>query len=203
MLVSPRRRHIVTLLISASVLFSGCATQQQRDLPELGAWENRRAILADIDQWEFAGRIAVSAGDEGFNGKVWWRQNGIVFRARISGPLGVGTVFINGHGGELSVTDQDGVVTELDDAETELRTMYGWTIPVGSLRFWALGIPAPGLPAVETIDADGRLAALMQGGWDVVIDRYASGGGQPMPRRLNAVSDDVRVRLVIDNWTFL
>ncbi|MGI9263364.1 MAG: lipoprotein insertase outer membrane protein LolB, partial [Gammaproteobacteria bacterium] len=71
-------------------------------------WESRKAVLTEMDEWEFAGRIGVSAGAEGFNGKIWWRQDGTVFRARISGPLGVGTVFINGDGPELTMTDGDG-----------------------------------------------------------------------------------------------
>ena len=70
--------------------------------------------------YEFSGRIGVRAGDDGFNGKIWWRQDGIVYRARISGPIGIGTVFVNGDGGEVMLTDKDGEVTELDDAERDL-----------------------------------------------------------------------------------
>ena len=155
-----------------------------------------------MDEFEFAGRIGVQAGDEGFNGQLWWRQDGVVFRARISGPLGAGTVFINGDGGEITVTGRDGVVTELHDAEAELRQMYGWTIPVTSLRFWALGIPDPASPAETEFGDDGRLAKLHQRNWQVDITQYREGGGQLLPRRLTAVNNDVKVRLVIDNWVF-
>jgi len=185
--------------IGLSALLAGCAARSSLELPELTDWESRREVL---DEWEFAGRIGVSAGTEGFNGQLWWRQDGTVFRARIGGPLGVGTVFINGDGRELTVTDSDGVVTELNDAEIELRQMYGWTIPVTSLRFWALGIPDPAGPAVTEFDADGRLTRLSQLNWQVDITQYREGGGQLMPRRLAAVNDDVKVRLVIDKWVF-
>jgi outer membrane lipoprotein LolB len=190
------------LLPLVVALISACAAPGGIRLPELGDWESRQAILAGVDEWEFAGRIGVSAGDEGFNGQLRWRQDGIVYRARISGPLGVGTVFINGDGGELTVTDNDGYVTELQDAEAELRQMYGWTIPVTSLRFWALGIPDPGIPAETEFGDDGQLARLHQSNWQVDFTQYREGGGQLLPRRLNAVNDDVKVRLVIDNWVF-
>lgn len=180
----------------------GCATTRSVDLPEMPDWESRQAILTEMDEWEFAGRIGVSAGTEGFNGKIWWRQDGTVFRARISGPLGVGTVFINGDGPELAMTDKDGVVTELEDAEVDLRVRYGWTIPVTSLRYWALGVPAPGTQAEMTFEDPGELVQLRQGGWQVDIREYREGAGQSMPRRVFAVSGDVKVRLVIDDWTF-
>ncbi len=189
-------------LLTLVALLSGCVTPRSIELPDLPDWQTRKDLLVGVDEWEFAGRIGVSAGDEGFNGQLWWRQDGIVFRARISGPLGVGTVFINGDRHELTVTDRDGTVTELVDAEVELRQMYGWTIPVTSLRFWALGIPDPASPADAEFSADGQLSKLRQQNWQVDFTQYREGGGQLMPRRLTAVSDDVKVRLVIDKWTF-
>jgi len=196
-----RRAGALLLLVAAGVL-SACATRRGVELPVLEDWETRKAVLAEADEWEFAGRIGVRAADEGFNGKLWWRQDRLAFRARVSGPLGVGTIFINGDRGELTLTDRDGVVTELDDAEAELRQLYGWTIPVTSLRFWALGIPDPTEPAEVRLDADGLLQGLEQRGWDVTIDQYMQGGGQNMPRRLTAIDEDIRVRLIIDSWTF-
>jgi outer membrane lipoprotein LolB len=184
------------------MLTSACVGPASLELPDMPDWESRQAVLADVDRWEFAGRIGVSAGDEGFNGQLRWRQDGVVFRARINGPLGVGTMFINGDHRELTLTDRNGVVTELEDAELELRQMYGWTIPVTSLRFWALGIPDPANAAETEFGDDGRLAKLHQRGWQVDFMQYSEGGGQMLPRRLGAVNDDVKVRLVIDNWVF-
>ncbi len=191
---------LVPLFLTA--LISACVTPKSLELPELSDWENRQDVLVGVDEWEFAGRIGVSAGDEGFNGQLRWRQDGVVFRARINGPLGVGTVFINGDRRKISVTDRNGVVTELHDTEVELRQMYGWTIPVTSLRFWALGIPDPASPAETEFGEDGQLSKLRQQDWEVDITQYGKGGGQLMPRRLTAVNDDVKVRLVIDNWIF-
>ncbi len=88
------------------------------------------------------------------------------------------------------------------DAELELRQRYGWTIPVASLRYWALGIPDPATPAETVLNADGQLASLRQRDWRVAVSRYRDGGGQPMPGRLSAENADTRVRLVIDRWVF-
>lgn len=181
---------------------AGCAASGGRTLPDLSDWETRKVVLGDADEWEFAGRIGVSAGDDGFNGKLWWRQDGVVYRARLSGPLGMGTIFLNGDNNELTLTDRDGMVTELVDAEVELRERYGWTIPVSSLRYWALGIPDPGSPASAGFDESGRLNSLEQQNWRVSIPQYTDGGGQSMPRRVIAENSDMKVRLIIDSWTF-
>lgn len=196
-----RCRRLATGILLA-VIPAGCTTTGGILLPDLGQWETRKAILEQTDEWDFSGRIGVRAGDEGFNGKIWWRQDGIVYRARLGGPIGVGTVFVNGDGREATLMDRGGAVTELDDAEVDLKTRYGWTIPVSSLRFWALGIPDPSLPSSVEFNEVGQMSNLQQGRWAVTIGQYADGGGQAMPRRLTAVSGDIRVRLVIDEWVF-
>lgn len=182
---------------------AGCATTRDAvDLPALGSWQARNEILGQVEAWEFKGRIAVKSGEEGFNARFNWAQQGDSFRATVSGPLGIGTVRVNGDGRAVTLTDNDGLETRLDDAEAELRGRYGWTIPVESLRYWALGIPDPTTPGLTELDDQDRLRRLEQGGWSVAISRYADGGGQLMPRILTATNADTRVRMVIDRWLF-
>lgn len=190
------------LLVLAAILLQGCASSRGLQLPELSDLDTRKSVLESIDRWEFSGRIGVSAGDEGFNGKIRWYQDGDDFRATVSGPLGVGTVRIESHGRRITLTDKKGEVTELQDAEIDLRLRYGWTIPVSSLRFWVLGIPDPSIPAVISAGDDGLITEMDQGNWHVAIGQYREGGGQQMPRRLSAQNADAKVRLVIDNWIF-
>ena len=191
-------------LLSALLVLAGCAaTPASVDLPPLDSWDARNEVLGSIRDWEFKGRIAVKAGDDGFNGKFNWAQAGDAFNATVGGPLGMGTVRIQGDGNSVVLTDKDGVETVLEDAEVELRWRYGWTIPVASLRYWALGIPDPRLPAVTELDEIGRLTRLEQSEWVVQISRYRDGGGQQMPRILSATNPDTRVRMVIDRWLFL
>ena len=190
-------------LIAVLMLAAGCAaTRQAYDLSDIGDWDARVAVLGDIREWQFKGRIAVKAGDEGFNGRLSWEQDEEAYRATVSGPLGMGTVRITGDGRSVVLTDKDGVANEIDDVELELRYRYGWSIPVDSLRYWALGIPDPAQSAVTEFDDEGLLRRLEQGGWNVDISRYSEGGGQLMPRILSASNSDTRVRVVIDRWFF-
>ena len=200
--LSLRSWHVPAVL-AGLLLTAGCATLPQgKDLPPLEDWETRQQVLGGLRDWSFKGRVAVKSGDEGFNGKINWTQQDARLTATVSGPLGVGTVRIEGDGSALVLTDKDGSRTELEDAELDLRYRYGWTIPVTSLRYWALGIPDPSVPAETRFDDRGQLVSLRQGGWNVDISRYRDGGGQPMPAILTASNPDTRVRMVIDSWLF-
>jgi outer membrane lipoprotein LolB len=190
------------LLLLTVLLLHACAARRGLELPDLPDWDTRRVVLEAQDQWEFAGRIGASAGDDGFNGKLRWRQSSDDFSATVSGPLGAGAVRIEGNGDNVTLIDKQGETAELTDAEWDLRNRYGWTIPVNSLRYWALGIPDPSLPTVTHFGDDGLVDEMQQGGWLVTIAEYRDGGGQPMPRRISAVNADAKVRLVIDKWTF-
>lgn len=190
------------LVLSVLVLGACATTRQGIDLPDLDSWETRTEVLGHLEDWQFKGRIAVKSGDEGFNGKMNWSQQGEAFDATVGGPLGMGTVRIEGDGRTVALTDRDGEKTVLPDAERDLRMRFGWTIPVTSLRYWALGIPDPDMPATTEFDADGRLVRLEQSTWTVRISGYREGGGQSMPRILTATNPDTRVRMVIDHWIF-
>lgn len=196
---APARRLPFPLLL---LVLAGCAAERGLELPEMESWEVRRQALAELGEWEFRGRVGVRTADDGFNGNLRYWQNGDVYLASISGPFGAGSVKIQGHGGAISITDGDGEMTEMHDAEAVLWRRYGWTIPVTSLRYWALGIPDPSLPAVTGVHEEGLLRRLEQGTWEVTIDEYREAGGQLMPRRMTANQRDTRVRIVIDNWTF-
>ncbi len=185
------------------LVLAGCAaTPEHVDLPPIDGWGARNEVLGSVQDWQFKGRIAVKAGDEGFNAKFNWTQEGQSFSATVGGPLGMGTVRIEGDGRSVVLTDKDGESTVLEDAEAELYWRYGWTIPIASMRYWALGIPDPGTKALTELDDDGRLTRLEQRGWVVEISKYREGGGQQMPRILSATNPETRVRMVIDRWLF-
>lgn len=195
-------RPLVAAAAVVSLLVAGCASRPVVQLPDLETWDARTRVLANYDNWEFSARIGVKTSDDGFNGKLRWMQEGDAFRATVGGPLGIGTVRIEGDGQSVVLTDKEGNRTQLRDVEADLQYRYGWTIPVRSLRYWALGIPDPDAPAETEFNDEGQLSNLAQRDWIVAITRYRDGGGQLMPNRLTASNSGTRVRIVIDDWLF-
>ena len=86
------------------------------------------------------------------------------------------------------------------DADVLLREATGWPIPVQAMAWWVRGLASP--DAVLEFGADGRPRRLHAQGWTVDYQEWlpASGPWPEMPRRLQAVRGDARVRLVVDGW---
>ena len=197
-----RYRRRTQALVGAALLVSGCAGPAAVSLPDISPWDARREFLGNLDTWAFNGRIAVRAEDDGFNGKLRYHRADGNFDATVSGPLGIGTVRLEGSDGVLSFTDKDGLTTEFTEPETELKYRFGWDVPLESLRYWALGIPDPARPAETVLNDAGQLASMAQGGWDIEVKRYRETGGEYMPQRLTVTKPGAKLTLVIDRWDF-
>jgi outer membrane lipoprotein LolB len=193
-------RHHCGLILA--LLLSGCATYPVSELPKMDDWDARNRVLAGIAEWEFRGRIGVTSSDDGFNGKLRWQQSVDNFTASVSGPIGFGSVRVAGNSAWVQLTSNDGITSLLTNPEQDLLERYGWTLPVQSLRYWALGIPDPASPATTVFAPDGLLANLEQGGWQVHYNEYQEVAGQAMPKRLSATANDVKVVVIVQNWLF-
>jgi len=190
---------------AAIALLCGCASLPDGtvyELPPMPNWNTRLDVLSDADDWYLGGRIGVRTADDGFNARFRHRQRAERFESTLAGPLGIGTIRLDGSRRRITLFDKDGQRLRLDDAERDLERLYGWTIPVDSLKYWALGIPDPSIAADITFDDDGRLASVSQRGWQVKVDRYRRFAGEWMPARITAESASTRVRLVVDDWAF-
>ncbi len=188
----PRSVLIVVGLLF--LLLTGCAQSPPR--PTTGwappAWT----------AWELQGRMAVRAGEEGWHANLTWRQNGANYQADLSGPLGQGALRLRGSASGVMLERADGVRDLSKDANALLARHTGWNLPVSGLRYWVLGLEAPGSEAHWERDANGRPQQLLQDGWDI---RYTEFQEQPgvgsLPRRIEMSREGLHARLLIDTWT--
>jgi len=205
---------IVALL---ALLLSACAGRVVREAPppgaaataaDIAAQDAREASLGGITEWGFSGRLAISNGSDGGSGRIEWQQ------ARGDGERGVSTVTLSApvtrQGWRLTVYEGAGATLEGlkggtrtgVDAVALLREATGWDIPVPALAYWVRGLRVPGA-AVDDMrfDAGSRLLRLRQGGWTIDY-QWADpvAGDPPMPRRIDAVRGQAKVKLVFDQW---
>ena len=89
------------------------------------------------------------------------------------------------------------------DALRQLQDRLGFDPPLRQMRFWLLGVPAPGEPFELQRDAQDRAKQMQQDGWTIEIDRYLPAKGDLLPAHLTLTHDDVRVRIVVDQWNLL
>ncbi len=199
---SHRRLLMQTLSVAAVLivaLLAGCKTLPPA-VPESAPWDVRKAALQARDQFDLKGRIAVAVAQEGFNAKLRWQQRGSQSELALDGPLGVGGVQITSDGNSLKVINSRGEVLDSQAAKQEIESKLGFQPPIASLRYWVLGVPDPATPAEETLDDSKRLATLKQDGWQIDYTAYADVRGESLPLKATLTREDVRVRLVVDDW---
>ena len=190
-------------LIVVLLLVSAC-TPMQSVVSDVD-WDARRQDLLARDAWNFRGRIALKdAQGEGGLASLRWEQAGEVSHLRLAGPFGAGAYTIDMAPGRVSITDASGE-RSLDylgtkAAENFMAKQLGWYFPIASLRFWLLGLSAPGAPAAKQLDTTGRLVSLFQHGWQVHYERYAEFDAVLLPVKLVVESPQVRGRIVVSKW---
>jgi outer membrane lipoprotein LolB len=182
--------------IVALALFAGCAVQPKRT-------PGAPIALEQLERWQARGRIGVSGPDGGGSGSFDWQQRADAADVQIRGPVGIGSVRLHVQGDAANPTLQlqtgDGATLESDAAWSELETRLGVSLPAGNLRYWLLGLAAPGAHEWHPANAAGEVT-LEQQGWRIDYQRYSDAPGANVPVRLRATSGDARVRIVIDRW---
>ena len=73
-------------------------------------------------------------------------------------------------------------------------------LPLAELRWWLLGIPAPGEASVNQDAGSGEIRDFTQNGWRVSINSRAAGLGFALPQRLTAEREGARLKLLVENW---
>ncbi|WP_235936800.1 lipoprotein insertase outer membrane protein LolB [Steroidobacter agaridevorans] len=184
-------------LAAVFLLAAGCATTPKAPGTAIPA------DLKDLDRWQARGRLGVSGPDNGGSGSFEWRQRGDVSNVDIRGPVGIGGVHLelSGTGGNpnLILETSDGLKLESDAAWDELQNRLGTSVPAGNLRYWMLGLAAPGEHRWRDENENG-VTTLEQGGWRIDYQRYSTEPGARVPMRITATSGDARVRIVVDRW---
>jgi len=186
--------------VAIAIALASCRTVPALREAPAQAWEARRPQLQALDRFQLKGRVAVATGAEGFNARLRWTQDGRQSHLSLDGPLGAGGVQVTSDGAAVDIVTSRGNHLSSDAARAELTSRLGFDPPIGSLRYWILGVPEPGPPAQEVLDAEQRLASLQQNGWDVEYTGYMSVSNEWLPSKLTLQRQGVRVRVVVDGW---
>lgn len=202
MLVSIRHGLLYVLILIIAV---GCAEipmMQSVTGPEVEAlWQQRQAGLRNIKAWAIKARLGIKTSQDGGSATLHWAQQAHLYKMRIIAPFGQGTFEIKGGHGKVSLLTDKNELIEASDPDTLMMENLGWSVPVLGLQYWVLGLPDPDSTATgQEIDASGRLIRLQQNGWDISFTRYQTVGDKELPDKLTLENQDIRVRLVIQDW---
>ena len=166
------------------------------------SFDIRQEDLLEWPFWEMDGRIGLTVAKDSYNGSVAWEQNGESIDFRFRGPLGFGGLRIHGDlDDKVRVKTTTGQDFTVSDFESEMQERMGWSIPINSLRFWALGIVDPEVDADVVLNENDLLDELVQGDWKVVYEAYKEVDGVQLPRKFKITGPDTKIKMVVNNWT--
>lgn len=195
------KRAALVAVVATAVLLAGCATiVRPGGAPDRAAWQAREQRLSGLDDWYLAGRVGVDAPHHSGSASLDWCQRGAYMKLLFSGPFGLGAVKLWGTARTLYVRNAKGQTWVSDAPQQALVSALGWPLPVASLRYWVLGLPAPVSGAALQIGSRGLLRDLQQQGWHVHYQTYLLQAGFLLPQRLLLTRGATRIKLLVSRW---
>jgi outer membrane lipoprotein LolB len=197
------RRAALGAVMLALGLLAGCRTAPQGAIVGPGVdapWPEQRAALEKLDRYNLNGRVAVAANGQGFSASLRYEQLPKGSNLALDGPLGIGGLRVALEGEDLEIATSRGEKLDGDAARAELERRLGFALPLSELRWWLLGIPAPGEASVNQDGGSGEIRDFTQNGWRVSINTRAAGLGFSLPQRLTAERDGARLKLLVERW---
>jgi outer membrane lipoprotein LolB len=188
---------------SALLLSAGCRTLPPSAPVGPGAdapWPEQRAALQKIERYALNGRVAVAAQGQGFSASLRYQQQSRRSNLALDGPLGIGGLRVDIDGDDIAIATSRGEKLDGQAARDELERRLGFQLPLTELRWWLLGIPAPGEASINQDEGSGEIHDFTQNGWRVSINSRAAGLGFALPQRLTAEREGARLKLFVENW---
>ncbi len=200
----------IVFVAALALLLAACATQRPRALPQVPAAQaeqmqaQREQVLRAQKQWGFSGRVAVSNGKDGGSGRIDWRQDGADFSVQLGAPVTRQSWRLSEAHGVATLDGLEGGTRRGRDASLLVRQATGWEIPLAQLSDWVRGLrgkPVGGEGAAQVeYDAQGRLVHMQQAGWSIDYQWPQAAGDGALPRRVDAVRGQAKVKLLVDQW---
>lgn len=193
----------VVAALAALMLAAGCRTLPPGAPVGPGAdapWPEQRAALEKLDRYALNGRVAVAAQGQGFSATLRYQQQPRGSNLALDGPLGIGGLRVQIDGEDIEIATSRGEKLDGQSARDELERRLGFQLPLTELRWWLLGIPAPGEASVNQDAGSGEIHDFTQGGWHVSINTRAAGLGFSLPQKMTAEREGARLKLFVQAW---
>jgi outer membrane lipoprotein LolB len=188
------------LFVSSFLFLSGCASVQLAPISSASSSINHQAIT----QYQLAGRVSVAQGENGYFGNLLWKRNSDKHEIEILSPLGQVIARLYKNNGSYTLTTADQRVLQSTNSEQLMRDALGFSLPVSGLEHWVLGRASPNTSFDAKKSTDGRIATLVQDGWDIVYAEYIQPtnavAGVGVPKKITLRRADLTIKLVMDSW---
>jgi outer membrane lipoprotein LolB len=179
-------------LLLAALAVASCATSRPQPAGVLLDDGARAVAVAALRDFRFVGRVAVAAGEQGFNATLDWRQRGADTELQLRAPLGFGSARVLYRDGQWQLSTSQGHSLAGEAARHALQQQLGFELPLDLLRYWVLGLPLPEALLPEAAAWQIDYPAWREAAWKA--DRIR------MPQRLTASREGLRLKLLVEDW---
>lgn len=187
-LITPKLRLLKPLvLINLLSLLSACSLWSTNNIQQTQSWQAK-------------GKIGINS--EQHKGSAWldWQQQQDQYQIQLSGPLGFGSLRINGDGQKLDLHYKGQTYPALNSQQ--LYEITGLELPLQHFPFWAQGLISPYSPVVSSETIQQRLATLDQAGWQLEFSKYRHFGQQQLPSKIKLHNQQTKLTLIIKSWIY-
>lgn len=160
------------------------------------------AQIAPAADFNLLGRLSIQNGNERFSGSFRWQHLTVSDEILLFTPLGQAVAEIT--------KDQEGVrlITAkleafyADDVESLTEEVLGWRLPLRGLQYWIQGKHSPLTAAEMDLDDKDQVVVIRQDGWKIQFSSYAPAQSNqtPLPRILDLLYENLKIKLVVDDW---
>lgn len=185
------------------IFFAGCA-----HTPNLTPPPNLQAHLAQVEQiqhWQINGKLGIRSTQESGTATIKWQQTPESFFINLSGPLGQKRIEIEGTPQQVELRQNGQPPLKANNAESLIKKVAGWHLPISQLTYWIRGIPAPNLRITRLEQNNlGLISLIQQADWIIAYsnyqDQHLNGQTLVLPGKIIAEYKDIRLTLIIRNW---
>jgi len=199
---------ILGILISCIfALFSGCATLTSQTKSDAVATTIITEPVANTQNGSAAdfnilGRISIQDEKQSFSGSFRWQHLTASDEILLFTPLGqaVAEITKDDEGVRLITSKLEAFYAA--DVENLTQEILGWRMPLNGLQYWIQGTHSPVTAAEKDLDNKDRVVTIRQDGWHIHYSSFAPAqiNSIPLPKVLNLIYQNLRIRLVVDDW---
>lgn len=150
--------------------------------------------LYKLEKWTLEGRLSITGRNDSWTANIDWQHGLNKEQIKLSGPLGQGATLIQLTDGMVTIDRGDGKPQSSSQPEAFINQQLGMFVPVQSLRYWVIGLPEPNTDFVETA------TGFKQAGWLIEYKQMQNVQATTMPYKLNVTNEQVKLKLIVDQW---
>ena len=191
------------LLIILACLLQACVTKLP---PQPVEFKQHQAQVTPLNQWQIKGKLGIKAPSESLSASIHWQQIKAHYVIQLHGPLGQKSLRIDGSPKRVTLKEKGKDPVSSSSAESLFKRTTGWNLPLKQLDFWVRGLPAPGKVQSIQFNSQGLVEKLQQKDWLIEYQKFQAvtyqGQTLYLPQKMIASHQNLRLTLLIRNWTF-